>query len=89
MILRCGALKTEVLDTVGAGDCFNGAFVAALASATMRATTARWGGLGASLVMSRARRSGAWASRACGDPSVRLSHVWLEVAAQCGSAVRL
>ena len=64
-----------------AGDSFNGAFVAALVSGDDAVMTARWGGRCASLVMSRARRWGAWALRGCG------TRPWPSVP-RCGSRSR-
>ena len=86
MILRCGALKTEVLDTVGAGDSFNGAFVAALASGDDAGND---GALGRALRVAShvaGQKVGRVGFAGLRYPSVQdCRDVWLEVAAQCGS----
>ena len=65
MILRAGALRTKMIDTVGAGDSFNGAFLAALASGDDKGND---GALGRALRVAShvgGRRSGAWGFRGC------------------------
>ncbi len=47
--MRAGVLPLQALDTVGAGDAFVGAFVAAMANNTSLADCLRWGSVAGGL----------------------------------------